>query len=101
MEKDELQRVLEKHRYSHCLIQTIDTKKITSELLDVLSRHDLAVADAIDILELAKHKILVQTKVKPGNQNLINVKKAVQDIMLDCLSTPNDELSKVLRVEKK
>lgn len=102
MEKvDELQKAIEEHQYSHCFVQRIDTKKITSELLDVLSRYDLAVADAIRMLEMTKNKILVQTKVKPSNQNLINVKKAVQDIMLDCLNTPNDELSKVLRAEKK
>ena len=65
MEKDELQRVLEEHRYSHCLIQMIDTKKITSELLDVLSRHDLAVADAIRMLEMTKNKILTRTKLNP------------------------------------
>lgn len=43
----------------------IDTKKITSELLDVLSRHDLAVADAIRMLEMTKNKILTRTKLNP------------------------------------
>lgn len=46
-------------------LEFIDTKKITSELLDVLSRHDLAVADAIRMLEMTKNKILVRTKLNP------------------------------------
>lgn len=54
----------------------IDTKKITSELLDVLSRHDLAVADAIRMLEMTKNKILVTTKIKSSSHNLINTKKS-------------------------
>lgn len=53
-------------------VELIDTKKITSELLDVLSRHDLAVADAIRMLEMTKNKILVTTKIKPSSHNLIN-----------------------------
>ena len=75
-------------------VEFIDTKKITSELLDVLSRHDLAVADAIRILEMTKNKILVTTKIKVNSHNLINAKKAVQAIVLDCLNTPDDEFSK-------
>ena len=82
-------------------LEFIDTKKITSELLDVLSRHDLAVADAIRMLEMTKNKILITTQIKPSSQNLINAKKAVQDIMLDCLNTPTDEFSRVLQSEKK
>lgn len=82
-------------------LEFIDTKKITSELLDVLSGHDLAVADAIRMLEMTKNKILITTKIKPSSQNLINAKKAVQDIMLDCLNTPTDEFSRVLQSEKK
>lgn len=81
-------------------VQFIDTK-ITSELLGVLGKYELAVSDDIDILESAKHKILVTTKIKSSSQNLINAKKAVQDIMLDCLNTPTDEFSKVLQSEKK
>lgn len=46
-------------------LEFIDTKKITSELLDVLSRHDLAVADAIRMLEMTKNKILIKTKLNP------------------------------------
>lgn len=46
-------------------VELIDTKKITSELLDVLSRHDLAVADAIRMLEMTKNKILIKTKLNP------------------------------------
>ena len=46
-------------------VELIDTKKITSELLDVLSRHDLAVADAIRMLEMTKNKILSKTKLNP------------------------------------
>lgn len=80
-------------------VELIDTKKITSELLDVLSRHDLAVADAIRMLEMTKNKILVTTKIKSSSHNLINAKKAVQAIVLDCLNTPNDEFSKVLQSE--
>ncbi len=80
-------------------LEFIDTKKITSELLDVLSRHDLAVADAIRMLEMTKNKILVTTKIKSSSHNLINTKKAVQAIVLDCLNTPNDEFSKVLQSE--
>ena len=68
-------------------VKLIDTKKITSELIDVLGKYDLAVSDAIRMLEMTKNKILVTTKIKPSGQNLINVKKAVQDIMLDCLNT--------------
>lgn len=60
----------------------IDTKKITSELLDVLSRHDLAVADAIRMLEMTKNKILVTTKIKSSSHNLINTKKQYK---LSCL----------------
>lgn len=41
-------------------LEFIDAKKITSELLDVLSRHDLAVADAIRMLEMTKNKILIK-----------------------------------------
>lgn len=46
-------------------VEFIDTKKITSELLDVLSRHDLAVADAIRMLEMTKNKILIRSKLNP------------------------------------
>lgn len=46
-------------------LEFIDTKKITSELLDVLSGHDLAVADAIRMLEMTKNKILIKTKLNP------------------------------------
>ena len=46
-------------------VEFIDTKKITSELLDVLSGHDLAVADAIRMLEMTKNKILIKTKLNP------------------------------------
>ena len=46
-------------------VEFIDTKKITSELLNVLSGHDLAVADAIRMLEMTKNKILIKTKLNP------------------------------------
>ena len=82
-------------------VQFINTKKITSELMDVLGKYDLTVADAIMMLEMTKNKILTTTKIKTSSQNLINANKAVQDIMLDCLNTPNEELLRVLQSEKK
>lgn len=98
MNLDKIQKRITKNIQRY---EMLDAKGIASELIDVLGEHNLAVADAIDILELAKHKILVMTKIKPSGQNLINVKKAVQAIMLDCLNTPSDEFSKVLQSEKK
>lgn len=43
---------------------TIDYKKITSELREVLLKYDLTVSDAIRMLEYTKEAILTTVKVK-------------------------------------
>lgn len=44
--------------------ETIDYKKITSELREVLLKYDLTVSDAIRMLEYTKEAILTTVKVK-------------------------------------
>jgi hypothetical protein len=44
--------------------ETIDYKKITSELREVLLKYDLSVSDAIRMLEYTKEAILTTVKVK-------------------------------------
>lgn len=44
--------------------ETIDYKKITSELREVLLKYDLSVSDAIRMLEYTKETILTTVKVQ-------------------------------------
>lgn len=67
MNLDKIQKRITKNIQRY---EMLDAKGIAPELIDVLGEHNLAVADAIDILELAKHKILVTTKIKPSGQNM-------------------------------
>ena len=56
-------------------VQFINTKKITSELMDVLGKYDLTVADAIMMLEMTKNKILTTTKIKANSVLSKNISK--------------------------